>query len=309
MLRLLFALAAIGLVVGMAAGFLGALHPAFDTIAHFRWHFALGLLALTVIGLLLKIRRAPFILLLFALLGVWGSDAGNRIGATAIAAADDAAGRTLLHFNLRFDNPRRDDVIAMFRAQNPDIITVNEASRQWTAHLDRLAETWPHRFHCPEWQAIGGTMILSKFPLRSDRDYCHAYAAVGLTEVLIGGHWIELGVAHMRWPWPASGPRQLREMTPRLQQVGGDALIAGDFNAATWSHAVKEFARRSGSSVSTGFGGTWMYKHLPSALAPRLGLPIDNVLAKGRVEVLSVESLPPVGSDHLPLLVKFEVND
>lgn len=312
MLRLLFALVALGGVAGLVLGFPGALHPAFDTIAHFRWHFALLLLALAIIGLMMKIRRAPFILLLFAMLGVWQSDAGNRLAAVNQSVASTAGDTTplrLLHYNLRFDNPQMDSVLAMFARIDADILSLNETSRNWMPKLETLSASYPYRFHCPEWNAIGGTMLLSKLPLNSSNDYCHAYAALGMSTVEIDGEDFEIGTVHMRWPWPASGPEQLVALEPRLATIGKDAIIVGDFNATTWSYAVSRFASLSGMTVQRGFGGTWMYKYLPSALAPFFGLPIDNVMTKGRLQITSVQSLPSIGSDHLPLLVEFVVTN
>ena len=170
MLRILFALTALGGVAGIALGFLGFIHPAFDTIAHFRWHFALLLLGLAIIGLMMKIRRAPLILLLFAIIGVWQSGAGNRIEPLPQAVSAEIAGAgniSLLHYNLRFDNPRMDDVLAMIAKENPDILSLNETSRNWMPRLETLNERYPYRFHCPEWNAIGGSMIFSKLPLNA----------------------------------------------------------------------------------------------------------------------------------------------
>jgi len=59
--------------------------------------------------------------------------------------------------------------------------------------------------------------------------------------------------------------------------------------------------------VARGFGGTWIYERLPTSLAPFFGLPIDNVMTKGAVRLSGVKSLPPMGSDHLPLLVEFRI--
>jgi endonuclease/exonuclease/phosphatase (EEP) superfamily protein YafD len=128
-----------------------------------------------------------------------------------------------------------------------------------------------------------------------------------MTEVRIDAKWVEIGVVHLRWPWPASGPEQIKALEPRLAFIGADAIIAGDFNAATWSHSVQRFADVAGMTVATGFGGTWMYKLLPPYLAPRLGLPIDNAMAKGSVSIDRVSTLPAIGSDHLPLLIEFSV--
>ena len=307
MIRILFLLAAFGLIAGLVFGFFGFAHPAFDTFAHFRWHFALGLLALAIFGLLLRIRRAPFILLIFAALGVWQSGANNRIESCSgpdRGSAAEAVGTPfrLLQFNLRFDNPRREEVIDFILETDADILMLNETSRLWEDALEKLNERYPQRFHCPEWGIIGGSMIFSKLPMRGGKDYCGPYAAMGFTEVAIGGEWVELGVVHLRWPWPASGPEQIEENRPRLESLGRDAIIAGDFNAATWSHSVAQIASHGGLNIQRGFGGTWMYKWFPGSLAPLLGLPIDNILAKGRFTVHSVETLPAIGSDHLPIL-------
>ena len=40
----LIALCAFGTLVGIGLGFLGSIHPAFDTFSHFRFHFAFCLL-------------------------------------------------------------------------------------------------------------------------------------------------------------------------------------------------------------------------------------------------------------------------
>lgn len=309
--RFLLLAASLGLIAGLTAGFFGFAHPAFDTIAHFRWHIGLGLLGLALLALALQLSRAATILLIFAAIGIWWSGANNRIGnelAEAGAAVDPTYGAgvslSLLQFNLRFDNPQRDEVIEMLLASNADILMLGETSRFWKDTLKRLEPAYPHRFHCPEWNAIGGSMIFSKLPMRNDRNYCHAYAAAGFTEFEVAGEWVETGIVHLRWPWPASGPEQLEALIPRLSEIGPDAIVAGDFNATTWSHVVRRFADAGGLEVATGFGGTWMYKILPGFLAPFFGLPIDNVMAKGRMRVVSVQTLPAIGSDHLPVLTE-----
>jgi endonuclease/exonuclease/phosphatase (EEP) superfamily protein YafD len=307
MIRILIALLGMGAIAGVALGFAGSLHPAFDTIAHFRWHFSLMLLALVLLGLMLKIRRAPFIMMVFAAIGIWQSGAGNRMGQPDPAVPIDGKSHQLLHFNLRFDNPQKSEVLAFIRSTNADILSLSETSRQWEPLLATLGDLYPYLFHCPEWSKIGGVMILSKFPMGQDKDYCHDYAAIGLTEIEIDGQWIEVGTAHMRWPWPASGPQQLTALRPQLEKIGTNAIIAGDFNATTWSWAMQRFASYSGMRIVRGFGGTWIHKALPAALAPWLGLPIDNVLAKGNIVITRTMTMPPVGSDHLPLLITFSL--
>ncbi len=310
MTRILYSVVSLGLILGICLGFLGALHPAFDTLAQFRWHFALAMIVWALAGIIINVRRVPLILIFFAALGVWQSGAGNRMVLQFPQDNTDAKEiqsprLSLLHYNLRFDNPFKDAVLEMIINTNADLVSLGETSSQWAPKLELLKSVYPYNFHCPEWQAIGGTMLFSKIPMRSDKNYCHDYAALGITEVELAGKWIEIGIVHMRWPWPASGPAQLQAIEPRLATIHADALVVGDFNAATWSHAVRKFAKTSGMSVAEGFGGTWMLGLFPTTLAPFFGLPIDNVMAKGSVRIRSVKTLPAIGSDHLPLLVEF----
>ncbi len=306
MWKIVYGLISLGLILSVILGFLGFMHPAFDTFSHFRWHLGLALLAFALIGAMLKIQRAPIIVLFFAGIAIWMSNAGNRNTLDSVPVlAESQTTYSMLTFNLRFDNQQQEEVMTFFEEADADILALTEISRHWEPVLARLETSYPHRFHCPEWSKIGGSMIWSKFPLRSDNDYCHSYAALGVTEIQLQERWIPIGIVHLRWPWPASGPEQVEELAPFLKGIADTGIISGDFNATTWSWSMQQFANYAGMEIITGFGGTWIYKYLPMSLAPFFGLPIDNVLAKGDVIVTKVETQKSVGSDHLPMLIEF----
>ncbi len=304
LLRLLLLLAIAGISVGILGGFLGFVHPAFDTAAHFRLHLAagLGVLALAAIGMRAwKAGGAALVLALVAAASCW------QVFPVS-SALTEPKGRlhSLLFFNMRYDNPAPERVIEMIRQTNADLVLLTEYSRMWEPRLVALHGSYPHRYHCAEWRNVGGTVVFSRFPL--EPGYCHAYAALGLARADIDGTPVMIGAAHMRWPWPASGPRQLRELRPVLEGLGPDALVAGDFNATVWSDAMRQFAHHGGLEIVPGIGPTWMISPVPDSLTRFTGLPIDNVLAKGAVKIVSAKTLPPQGSDHLPILVRFSVN-
>ncbi|MCC0030309.1 MAG: endonuclease/exonuclease/phosphatase family protein [Brucellaceae bacterium] len=83
------------------------------------------------------------------------------------------------------------------------------------------------------------------------------------------------------------------------------AVIAGDFNAAPWSAAMRSIADASGATVSP--GATWLGFGLPQALRPLAGLPIDHVLVKGAAPLEKPWRLGDAGSDHLPVMLRFAV--
>lgn len=309
MVKIVYGLISLGLIFATVFGFLGFVHPAFDTFAHFRWHFGLALLAFAILGAVLKIQRAPIIVLFFSGIAIWMSNAGNRHTLDSVPIiAEGQQSYSMLTFNLRFDNEEHDAVIKHILDFDADILSLTETSRQWMPALEPLKEQYPHQFHCPEWSLIGGSMIWSKFPMRHDDDYCHAYAALGVTEIQLNNHWIPIGIVHLRWPWPASGPKQIEALGPYLSTIGETGIISGDFNATTWSWAMVKFSNYAGMKITAGFGGTWMHNILPVALAPSFGLPIDNVMAKGDIVVSSVKAQSAPGSDHLSLLIEFALN-
>ena len=299
-------LLAAGLAVSVAAGFLGPLHPAFDTLSSFRWHLAILSAAVGFVLLLSGFGKAALLAGLVAVSGAWQSLDGLPLSRDGAGTVPDRS-HTLLAFNKRFDNPRRDGVIGLIRETDADIVMLTEYSRLWEDALKRLHGSYPHRFHCGEWLNFGGSMIFSRFPMKPGTSFCGEYASLATVEMEIDGVPLVIGMAHLRWPWPASGPRQIDALQPVLARIGRDALIAGDFNSVTWSHGLRRFASGADMDIRGGIGGTFMPAFLPSGLAPWLGLPIDNVLHKGAVRIDRVDTLDATGSDHLPLLVRFSI--
>ena len=309
LLRTLLLLSMLALSAAIAAGFLGALHPAFDTAAHFRAHLAVGLLALACLRAVMRrpIVAAPFAAIAIAAGVSCAPGLRTDVRSQVPTERADAPVYSLLQMNLLFNNPAPGLFLAEVDRLKPDIVTVEEVSQHWQEPLQRLHAAYPHRYRCPEWSAHGGVTIYSRFEITQEPTGCGGYGSLGVAHFLIDGRQIAIGAAHLRWPWPASGPRQIGELAPILAGIGPDALIVGDFNATTWSHSLQRFAQLGGLEVRGGVGPTWMWEGLPNTLARWIGFPIDNVLSKGAVRIVEASTLPPAGSDHLPVLVKFQL--
>jgi endonuclease/exonuclease/phosphatase (EEP) superfamily protein YafD len=216
---------------------------------------------------------------------------------------------TLLQLNLRFDNARPERFMSMVDRHKPDLILVQEVSNIWEPSLAGLAGRYPYVFRCPEWLQEGGTAILSRLPIRADSGHCEDYARFASVVMEFGDIPVVVGNVHLRWPWPASGPRQVAAMSGTLAAIGENALVAGDFNSAPWSHTLAQFARQGDLRIHPGIGPTWLDRHFPDILRRYFGLPIDNVMSKGKVRILSSQRLGDAASDHLPILTVFEIDD
>jgi len=308
LLKKLTILGIIGCSLAIGIGFLGFIHPAFDTFSHFRLHLSLGLFLVGVIIALREWQWLGLLALIMGGIGFYTASNGTLLTKRVAEVDSNRPVYSLLHFNLYWVNSKREAAIDKIIELDPELISLSEAATRWTFEIKRLDEKWPYLIHCPEWGKRGGIRFYSKWPLVKEGQYCGPYGSFARTEVTApDGTVFTSGSVHLRWPWPASGPKQLQTITPELKKVSKDALFAGDFNATTWSYSVKQFAKASGMEVIPGIGPTWMIDELPLKHTWWAGLPIDNVMHKGKMQVLSANAIEDLGSDHLPLLVKFQI--
>lgn len=309
-LAMLAALMAAAMV--LAFGYLGWVHPAFDSFSHFRIHAAVLLVALAPFLLVLRFwPEAIFAALLglMAMLQTTGlpiAAPGAFPGVADGNMAHSGATYRLLHLNLRYDNAVPNEVLSLIGRIRPDVVTLNEVSAMWVEKLALLEAAYPYRLICPPPAPTGGVAILSKRPFAADFEpHCGDRGSFGHAGLDLGGTTVEVATLHLDWPWPFGQRAQLRRIEPLLAEMGDIAIIAGDFNATPWSQTARLVAAASGARLLRGIGPTWLDRRMPATLRPWIGLPIDNVLVKGGLPPLSYTTLDNVGSDHLPVLVEF----
>ncbi len=268
-----FGLLAAGGALVIAATFLGALHPAFDSLAVFRGVFAAatGICALTL-ALLGRVRGAALaaILPLVALLSLAPHWFGNR-------AAPD--GLVLYQKNLWYKNPVTRDVIADIRAVAPDVVTLQEVARRNETLLEDLSDAYPTQFRCPFYRVVGDVAILSRWPMVPGSELCEERRGLGAITVETPQGLVTVVAVHFHWPWPHAQPFQAEDLEPALRALAArDApmIIGGDFNMVRWSWTLGRLAEVSGTeplgaSLPTYTRKPWM----------PVGLAIDSVFATG----------------------------
>jgi len=307
--RQLFVLGVVAAFILLVAGFMNSVHPAFDTIAHFRLHLSLGIIIVLPFLLKLKFRRFGIVCATVGVFGFWSAASGLPFITSTQTAEKEKATYQAFHLNLLWNNREKQRVIDRILQIDAEIVTLSEVSDSWSPFLAQIRNKWTYTAHCPEWSVRGGIMIFSKWPLDPTIEHCGDYGSLLIANAEApDGSRITLAATHPRWPWPASGPRQFAAMVPALERTGPDMLVAGDFNATTWSHSIRQFASAGNLEVYRGIGATWLYGPLfPKPVIRLFGLPIDNVMSKGKIRILSVKTLELMGSDHLPLLIRFQI--
>jgi len=299
----------------LVAGFLGAWHPAFDSFSHFRAHLA-ALLAVAALPALFVpgIRRVGAAALVLGAAAFSSALAGFALpGISPVSAAfqprdEKSAVYRLLQLNLRFDNSTPEKVLSLIGRLSPDVVTLNEVSRFWTPKLALLEKAYPYRILCAVDSNVGATAVLSRRPFAAGtQPACHVDGSMSTATVDFGGRAVVVAALHLEWPWPFEQPQQIERLAQHLAALGQTALVAGDLNAAPWSYAVRRVAAAGGLSKAPAAGPTWLWRRLPVALRPWIGLTIDHVFSKGKLVVHSIVIAEPVGSDHAPLLVEFSL--
>ncbi|MER8375379.1 endonuclease/exonuclease/phosphatase family protein [Mesorhizobium sp. M1406] len=298
--------------VALVAGFLGTLHPAFDSFSHFRVHLAvlMALCALPLLATTFRLQAA--VALLFAVAAVATTfntlPSPWPVQAAYEAKIEDRAIYKLLQMNLRYDNPTPKKVLSLIGRTNPDVITLDEVSAMWATELGYISSAYPYRILCPYPNGIFGVALLSRRPFAAGTEArCERRGAMATATVDFGGIDVDVAAIHLSWPWPREQYWQIGELTDQLSALGETAIMAGDCNAVSWSAAVRRVASLGGLTVMPSAGPTWIHIKLPDVLRRFAGLPIDQVFSKGGVTIHSSTRLEDTGSDHLPVMVEFSL--
>ncbi|MDN5927565.1 MAG: endonuclease/exonuclease/phosphatase family protein [Hyphomicrobiales bacterium] len=292
-------------------GFFGWLHHSLDLFAHFRWHLAV-LLALAGLFALASrawsvgvVSLAMAIAALTTTQGIAGVPFSGPERAPFQAVNGKGAVYRLLQLNLRYDNPTPEKVLSLIGRTRPDIVTLAEVSSMWAGKLKTIEAAYPEQLICASDIGIGGGAILSSRPMSGNR--CFDRGTFATAAIDLNGRPVHAVALHLGWPWPSDQWWQIKRLAAPMAMIRSPALVAGDFNAVSWSAAVTDMAKAGGLDIVDPIGASWFYRKAPEWLRPWLGLEIDHVMVKGGIVVHSVRILEDVGSDHAPVLVEFSL--
>lgn len=312
-----------GLVIFLA-GFFGRSHFLFDLASHLRLQVIFGLLVAS---------------LLFAVGRSWRWAAISIAGTSALALtllpfylpssqvkeiADGSKTYKLLVMNVLTRNRQKSDVTGYIKKMNPDFFALLETDRRWVnAVRNELGEEWKHQ----KVRARGdnfGILFFSKIPFESCQLVYYGSKKLAEGQIQQGraipsiaakfddhGKFFRIVATH---PLPPLGGDYFNHrnaaMMDLAEEVGGSGskdvtLICGDLNCTPWSPWFSDLLEKSGlknSAEGNGLGVSWT----PFS-TPLLGLPIDHVLVGKKINVFSRKIGPRLGSDHRPILVKFQL--
>jgi endonuclease/exonuclease/phosphatase (EEP) superfamily protein YafD len=301
-LKIVLLAVAVPIAAALAFSFFAAQLPAADSVSHFRLHLAVLLIAISGLLLITKTCRAASVFFVLAISSC-ATMSALFAGKMPLPAHNDTSTLQLLQLNTYFKNTSIGSVVKLIKRHDPDVITLQEISKQTMQIVDVLSERYPSKIICP-FSGVGAVAVLLRVPKFSVEDKgCIKNQGFAWIRANTNGRPITFASLHLHWPYPFKQHQQISRLEKHLKSLRPPTIIAGDFNAAPWSHAATRISTASRTIIVSGLRFT-LRKPL-ATWAPQLKLPIDHVLASRELTPLGAELGSSVGSDHMPVLARF----
>lgn len=220
---------------------------------------------------------------------------------------------SLLIANVYQENTDTGSCLRQILELDPDLVMLVETDSWWKGELDKkLLEKYPYILSkCLDntygillysrFELIGPTV---KFLVEKDVPSIHTKVRLPCGKV------IQLYGLHPKPPVPHENARST-ERDAEILLVGKEArslnlpvIVAGDLNDVAWSYTTELFLKVSrllDPRRGRGFYNTFHAKHW------FLRWPLDHIFCSGHFQLVSLRRLPPIGSDHFPILVALQL--
>jgi endonuclease/exonuclease/phosphatase (EEP) superfamily protein YafD len=229
----------------------------------------------------------------------------------APTATDEDEDRELsiITANVLTTNRNAGPLLELVAINEPDVLLTLESDQWWQDQLDKLEADMPYTVKCPL-DNLYGMHVYSRLPLREaeisfmvQEDVPSIHALLSLRS----GHTVRMHFLHPAPPGPAENTQsaerdaELVMVARSIARTDQPVIVTGDLNDVAWSSTTRLFRRLSGlldPRVGRGMFNTF---HANYRL---LRWPLDYLFHSQHFSVRSLKRLPPIGSDHFPLLTR-----
>lgn len=213
---------------------------------------------------------------------------------------------SVLQLNLNSTNRDVNRVVDTVKKTKADFLAFEEVDDWWSQQLLQKLSEYPHHVFHPRPDNFGIAMF-SRLPVENVKiEEIGATKLPSITGRLqAAGKWISFVITH---PVPPLGMEyaglrneQMEALAEYVSRTKETSILVGDLNVTPWSPYFARLLKNSGlhdSRSSYGLQPSW-----PVQL-PLLYIPIDHVIISSDLAVCTRQTLPAVGSDHLPVYVE-----
>ncbi|MCB2054471.1 MAG: endonuclease/exonuclease/phosphatase family protein [Geminicoccaceae bacterium] len=227
-----------------------------------------------------------------------------------VARATATGGGRSIRFmvaNVLMTNRRADDLLALVREADPDLLLTVETDGWWDRRLSVLDRDYPWSVKHPLDNTYGLHLFSRlelvdpqlRFLMRDDTP------SVQTRVRLASGDLIDFWGLHPRPPSPGQDTEkrdaEILLVGEEVKVAARPAIVAGDLNDTAWSHTSRLFQRishtldpRIGRGMYATFHARW----------PIFRWPLDHVFHDASFTLVHLERLAYFGSDHFPVLAE-----
>ena len=308
--------------------FMGGIAPVFDATSHFPVQYGFGLFAFAVVQAWIRRWKWTAVFAAAALINLT-QFMPLFFGGPTPEQKSASPDLTVMTINVQSQNREHELVRQSITRANPDAFVLSEVNQRWLDEMTPLEKIYPYSIKHPRSDNFG-IAFFSKRPLIEPRMEFFVWGKVPSTVASLdaGDRTVTVIGTH---PVPPSSRSSALERNQQLKGIGEfiaehdqPVVLIGDLNATPWNRFYKRLKHDSGMTDSArGFGlqptwpATWMGKFQqklrlgsdsPGRFAPTdnflFRIPIDHCLHSEALVTLDRIVGNPVGSDHLPLIVK-----
>ena len=213
---------------------------------------------------------------------------------------------TLLNANVLMTNRNYAGLLRMVEQRQPDVLLLLETDQAWATAIEPLNKTYPYRLSEPLPNTYG-LILMSRLPMEGSITH-RLQRGIPSADTLLSirdGSEIRLHALHPEPPLPGddSGERdaELVMVGRQVRDEGRATVVVGDLNDVAWSRTSKLFRKVAGTDdprVGRGLYPTF------NARYPLLRWPLDHLFVSPHFELLQIDVLPDIGSDHFAIFFR-----
>ncbi len=281
----------------------------FDAFTHFKIQYAVCLfIAAVVLCILKNFKWAAVSAFTGFILAIWTSPYWY-----AYAATHAEGEHSLLVYNIRTGNEQYENVINFLRKSDADFALIMEINADWENRLEDLEDVYPYKVSRSREDNFG-ILLLSQYPLVASE--VRAFGGIQIPSIvaeiaLPAGETLHLVGTHSVPPYgseqTAMRDKHLKDIAAYCRKLNKrHMMVAGDLNLTPFSpkfDRVLMESRLLDSGRGIGWQPTWFSK------MPWFAIPIDHILVSGGVEVTHRSLGSTMGSDHNPIVIRFNTED
>jgi endonuclease/exonuclease/phosphatase family metal-dependent hydrolase len=222
----------------------------------------------------------------------------------ACASVKDSKGFLVYSANIHKDNRWLSRLVGEISNRRPDVVFLVEVRPRHINELTAIFENYKYIIIDPKMYKTGiGLVFLSTYPVKTYNLMTISDSGNGIIRAILDvkGREIVFYGVHLPRIGINRSFKVRQQIFIRLASIIADesmpVIVTGDFNTTSYSPIFKKFSKISKlESSNHGWHPTW-----PSFFPP-LWIPIDHVLVKQGIHIVSKERGTFIFSDHFPIM-------